>query len=89
MALAETSRCQAFLTAIWNRGDQSLREVFTWTKGSIELQFGGEVLRIRLPMGNQYQESGIFEFSNDLSGDNLSDFHSVRSQTSRKAAAFI
>jgi hypothetical protein len=58
----------------WNRGDQSLREVGTWTKGSNELQFGGEVIRIRLPMGNQYQESGIFDFSNDLSGDPLADF---------------
>jgi len=59
---------------IWNRGDQSLQEVFTWTRGRSELQFGGEVMRIRLPMGNQYQESGIFQFTNDLTGNNLADF---------------
>jgi hypothetical protein len=59
---------------VWDRGDQSLREIFTWTKGKNELQVGGEVIRIRLPMGNQYQESGIFQFTNDLTGDNLADF---------------
>jgi hypothetical protein len=59
---------------VWNRGDQSLREIFTWTRGRTELQFGGEITRIRLPMGNQYQESGIFEFTNDLTGSNLADF---------------
>lgn len=58
----------------WNRGDQSLREIGTWTRGANELQFGGEIVRIRLPMGNQYQESGIFDFSNDLTGNNLADF---------------
>jgi outer membrane receptor protein involved in Fe transport len=58
---------------IWNRGDQSLREVATWIKGKHEVQFGGEVLRVRLPMGNQYQESGVFDFEN-LTGDPLADF---------------
>jgi hypothetical protein len=47
---------------VWNRGDQSLREVATWMKGRHEVQFGGELLRVRLPMGNQYQESGVFDF---------------------------
>jgi outer membrane receptor protein involved in Fe transport len=59
---------------IWNRGDQSLREVATWMKGKHEVQFGGEILRVRLPMGNQYQESGVFNFTNDLSGNNWADF---------------
>lgn len=59
---------------VWNRGDQSLREVATWTRGKNELQFGGEVVRVRLPMGNQYQESGSFDFSNDLTGNDLADF---------------
>ncbi len=58
----------------WNRGDQSLREIAIWTHGGHELQFGGEFIRIRLPMGNQYQESGIYQFTNDLTGDNLADF---------------
>jgi outer membrane receptor protein involved in Fe transport len=58
---------------LWNRGDQSLREVATWMKGKHEVQFGGEILRIRLPMGNQYQESGVFDFES-LTGSPLADF---------------
>jgi hypothetical protein len=57
----------------WDRGDQSLREIATWIKGKHEVQFGGEVLRVRLPMGNQYQESGVFDFE-DLTGSPLADF---------------
>lgn len=59
---------------VWDRGDQSLREIATWTKGTNELQFGGELIRIRLPMGNEYQENGIFAFTNDLTGNNIADF---------------
>ncbi|MGA2921803.1 MAG: TonB-dependent receptor [Candidatus Sulfotelmatobacter sp.] len=58
---------------IWNRGDQSLREIATWMKGKHEVQFGGEFLRVRLPMGNQYQESGVFDFEN-MTGSPLADF---------------
>jgi outer membrane receptor protein involved in Fe transport len=58
---------------VWNRGDQSLREIATWIKGKHEVQFGGEVLRVRLPMGNQYQESGVFDFEN-LTGSPMADF---------------
>ncbi len=58
---------------IWNRGDQSLREIATWIKGKHEVQFGGEILRVRLPMGNQYQESGVFDFES-LTGSPLADF---------------
>jgi hypothetical protein len=58
---------------IWNRGDQSLREIATWIKGKHEVQFGGEVLRVRLPMGNQYQESGVFDFES-LTNDPRADF---------------
>ncbi len=58
---------------VWNRGDQSLREIATWMKGKHEVQFGGEILRVRLPMGNQYQESGVFDFEG-LSNSPLADF---------------
>jgi outer membrane receptor protein involved in Fe transport len=58
---------------VWDRGDQSLREIATWIKGKHEVQFGGEIVRIRLPMGNQYQESGVFDFE-DLTGGPLADF---------------
>jgi hypothetical protein len=57
----------------WDRGDQSLREIATWIKGRHEVQFGGEILRVRLPMGNQYQESGVFDFEG-LSNNPLADF---------------
>jgi outer membrane receptor protein involved in Fe transport len=57
---------------LWNRGDQSLREIATWVKGRHEVQFGGEILRVRLPMGNQYQESGVFDFEG-LTGSPLAD----------------
>ncbi len=30
---------------VWNRGNQSLREIFTWTKGNNLLQFGGQAIR--------------------------------------------
>jgi len=59
---------------VWNRNDQSLREIVTWMKGKHELQFGGEVERIRLPMGNQYQESGVFNFDGSVTGNPLADF---------------
>lgn len=58
----------------WNRGDQSLREVATLTRGNHEIQFGGEAKRIRAPMGNIFQANGIFSFDNSLSGDNIADF---------------
>ena len=58
---------------VWNRGDQSLREIATWIKGRHEVQFGGEILRVRLPMGNQYQESGVFDFES-LTGSPFADF---------------
>ncbi len=61
-------------TGDWNRGDASLREVATLIKGANEIVFGGEVRRVRAPMGNTYQADGIYTFSNSLSGDNVADF---------------
>jgi hypothetical protein len=58
----------------WNRGQQSLRENLMWMKGTHELQFGGEITRIRLPNGDQYSESGMFDFWSDLTGNNMADF---------------
>jgi hypothetical protein len=59
---------------VWNHGDQSLREVVTLIRGKHELEFGGEWLRVRLPMGHTYLENGQFNFTNSLSGDNIADF---------------
>jgi hypothetical protein len=59
---------------VWDRNTMSLREIATLTRGAHEIQIGGELIRVRVPMGNIYQESGIFDFSNALTGDDLSDF---------------
>jgi len=59
---------------IWNRNSQTYREVVTLLKGAHTLQFGGEALRIRLPVSNTYEQNGIFGFTNNLSGDNIADF---------------
>jgi hypothetical protein len=61
-------------TGNWDRGDQSLREIATLIRGTNEVQFGGEIRRVRAPMGNSYQADGNFTFSNSLSGDNVADF---------------
>ena len=58
----------------FDRGSQSLREVGTLIRGKNAIQFGGEFLRITVPMANLYEQDGIFGFSNSLSGDNTADF---------------
>jgi hypothetical protein len=58
----------------FTRGDESLRETATLIRGKHDIQFGGEALRISTPMGNEYEEDGVFGFSNSLSGDNTADF---------------
>jgi hypothetical protein len=58
----------------FNRGDQTVREVATLMRGSHELQFGGEALRVRAPMANEFEQNGEFYFMNNLSGDNIADF---------------
>ncbi len=58
----------------FNRGDQTYREDVTYIKGTHELHFGGEALRVRAPMANTFQENGQFSFNGNLSHDNLADF---------------
>jgi hypothetical protein len=58
----------------FNRGDQTYREDVTYIKGSHEIHFGGEALRIRAPMANTFEQNGEFFFNNNLSGNNLADF---------------
>jgi Carboxypeptidase regulatory-like domain/TonB-dependent Receptor Plug Domain len=58
---------------VWNRGDQSLREIATLTKGKHVLQFGGEWVRLTQPMGNTFQQGGTFDFAS-LTGNGLADF---------------
>ena len=59
---------------IFNRGDQSLREIATITKGNHLIQFGGEAVRVTQPMSNTFQESGNFGFYGTFTGYNLADF---------------
>ncbi|MGO8787632.1 MAG: TonB-dependent receptor domain-containing protein [Terriglobia bacterium] len=58
----------------FDRGDQTFREVATLVKGTHALQFGGEALRVRAPMANEFEQNGEFYFTNNLSGDNIADF---------------
>lgn len=58
----------------YDRGDQTAREVVTSIKGRHTLTFGGELLRVRAPIANQYLQGGEFFFDGDFSGDNLADF---------------
>ncbi len=58
----------------FNRGDESLREIATFVDGKNSVEFGGEFLRVTTPVYNQYEQDGIFSFSNSLSGDNTADF---------------
>ncbi len=57
----------------YNRGDQTLREVGTWIKGRHQLTFGGEMLRVRAPINNQYLQGGSYEFGGTYTGNNLAD----------------
>jgi hypothetical protein len=58
---------------VWNRGDQSLREIATLTKGKHVIQFGGEAVRLTQPMGNTFQQGGTFSFGS-VTGYGLADF---------------
>ena len=58
----------------YNRGDMTVREVVTTVRGKHQISFGGEMLRVRAPIANQYQQAGIFSFIDSLSGNNLADF---------------
>lgn len=58
----------------YDRGDQTLREVVTWVRGNQQLTLGGEMLRVRAPINNQYLQGGTFDFGGALSGNDLADF---------------
>jgi hypothetical protein len=58
----------------FDRGDSTYREDVTWIKGSHELHLGGEALRIRAPMANEFEQNGEFYFQNALTNFNMADF---------------
>ncbi|HZT70711.1 MAG TPA: TonB-dependent receptor [Terriglobia bacterium] len=58
----------------FNRGDWTLREDVTLQRGHHELHFGGEAVRLKNHLTNEFTMSGEFTFGNQLSGSNLTDF---------------
>src|SRR5262249_11504561 len=58
----------------FNRTGWTIRESVSLVKGNHELKIGGEAVRIGVDVKNTYHQSGIFNFSNQLTGDNLGDF---------------
>ncbi|HXH49177.1 MAG TPA: carboxypeptidase regulatory-like domain-containing protein [Terriglobia bacterium] len=58
----------------FGRGDWTIHEDVTWQRGSHELHFGGDIVRLKNHLVNEFTMSGEFEFGNQLSGSNLTDF---------------
>src|SRR5437867_449888 len=58
----------------FDRGEWTIRENVTMVKGSHELKFGGEFLHVKKHLVNTFTMSGEFDFYNNLSGDDLTDF---------------
>jgi hypothetical protein len=58
----------------FNRTGWTIREGVTLVKGNHQFQFGGEAVRIGVNVRNTYHQSGLFQFSNQLTGDNVADF---------------
>ena len=58
----------------FNRGDWTVHEDVTEQRGAHELHFGGDVVRLKNHLVNTFTMSGEFDFSDQLSGDNLTDF---------------
>ncbi len=86
VAIASTKPCELVVSVAggfsinsnhfgaFDRGDQTYRELVTYVKGSHELHFGAEALRITMPQENTFGQNGQFNFTNNLSGNNLADF---------------
>ena len=58
----------------FGRGDWTIHEDVTWQRGSHELHFGGDIVRLKNHLVNEFTMSGEFGFNNQLSGSNLTDF---------------
>jgi len=58
----------------FDRGDWTIREDVTKMVGPHEVHFGGEAVRVRNHLFNTFSMAGEFVFTNQLSGDNLTDF---------------
>jgi hypothetical protein len=58
----------------FNRGDWTIHEDVTLQRGSHELHLGGDVVRLKNHLVNEFTMSGEFDFTDQLSGSNLTDF---------------
>jgi hypothetical protein len=65
----------------FNRGDDTFREVVTFTRGGHELRMGGEMVRLNMSIVNTISQGGQFVFSQKLSSSNLADFLLGRAST--------
>jgi len=59
---------------VWDRGQLTFREIATLVTGKHNIQFGGQAIRFREPISNEFQEGGTFQFTNNLTGNNMADF---------------
>ena len=58
----------------FDRGDWRIRETFTQQLGTHELALGGEFWHVGAPQSDTFVNGGEFNFTNQLSGDNMADF---------------
>jgi Carboxypeptidase regulatory-like domain len=58
----------------FNRGTNTIREDVSLEHGSHDLHFGGEIVRLRNHLVNDFTMNAEFSFYNSLSGNNLTDF---------------
>lgn len=58
----------------FGRGDWTIHEDVTMQRGPHELHFGGDIVRLKNHLVNEFTMSGEFGFDNQLSGSNLTDF---------------
>lgn len=54
--------------------DWQLNDTFTWVAGKHELKFGGEYIRSKNEIINDFRTMGNFEFNGSISGNPMADF---------------
>jgi Carboxypeptidase regulatory-like domain/TonB dependent receptor-like, beta-barrel len=70
----------------FNRGDWTVREEVTLSRGRHDIRFGGEAVRLNNHLVNTFSMSGSFTFGGKLSGNNLADFMLGRASAFRQGA---
>jgi hypothetical protein len=54
--------------------DIHISETATWMKGSHEIKFGGEILRSKNEIKNDFRTMGLFNFNGNITGNAFADF---------------